>query len=283
MIVYSLYEILLYLLLYAFLGWVTEVAYYSVVNRHFINRGFISLPLHIPCGISFAILIQMLPFLGNNYVLQFIAAAMVVSVVQSLTGTFSRRVSRLSRWEQDAAFTGTRKNWLEMAARAAVVLLICHVVHPFILAGVSLLPGWILPLAVWIGGVLLLADFVTMLWAVRFRKMSVPEEIARAGTQRLADRITGHIWRRLEKAYPGISEAREEGEGGIAFARGICWDKIIWIFLTCAFLGDMIETLYCGLVITAICPSTSTGGRTCCSAFSGACCRSYRSRSSIRR
>lgn len=33
MIVYSLYEILFYLLLYAFLGWVTEVAYYSVVNR----------------------------------------------------------------------------------------------------------------------------------------------------------------------------------------------------------------------------------------------------------
>ena len=32
------------------------------------------------------------------------------------------------------------------------------------------------------------------------------------------------------------------------FAKGICLDKIIWVFLVSALLGDIIETLYCRLV-----------------------------------
>ena len=250
MITYSIYEILFYLLLYAFLGWVAEVCYYSVVNRHFVNRGLISLPLHIPCGISVALLIQVLPFLGNNYVLQFIAAAIVLSVVQSLGSIFSQRVSRLAHWEREAGFTATGRSWVKMALCASIVLLFYHVVHPFFLSGVSLFPRWLLPLIVWGGFFLLGVDFIMMLWATRSRKASASGEITRARTQRLADRITGHIWTRLERAYPGIAEEREEGGNAsdIVFARGICWDKIIWIFLFSALLGDIIETLYCGLV-----------------------------------
>ncbi len=250
MVTYTINDLLFYFLLYAFLGWLVEVAYYSVKDRHFVNRGFISLPFQIPCGISFALLIQALPFLGKNYVLQFIAAAIVFAVIQSLTGVFSERVSRLSRWNSESSFTGSRKNWLELFIRAAFGLLIYYVVHPVLLAGVSLMPRWILLLLVWVGMGLLAFDFAAMLYAVRFRTDSAPEEIARAQTQRFADRITRHIWKRLSRAYPGIEResALWEGEKSIVFAKGLCWDKIIWIFLSCALLGDIIETFYCGLV-----------------------------------
>lgn len=33
------------------------------------------------------------------------------------------------------------------------------------------------------------------------------------------------------------------------FAQGICFDKLIWMFMICALLGDLIETLYCKLTI----------------------------------
>lgn len=32
------------------------------------------------------------------------------------------------------------------------------------------------------------------------------------------------------------------------FAQGICWDKIFWVFLVSAFIGDGIETVYCWIV-----------------------------------
>lgn len=249
MTVYSLYNILFYMLVYGFLGWLTEVCYYSVKDRHFVNRGFISLPFHVPCGISFALLIMVLPSLGNRYVPQFIGTAMVFAVVQALTGAFSDRVSRLSQWEKENTFTGTRKNWLELAVRTAGGLLVYHVVHPLLMTGVSLLPWWIVRVTVWVGMFLLTADFVTMLYVVRSSAAAARREV-RAQTQHLADRITDHIWRRLSRAYPGIEKTLPDGSEGerIVFARGICWDKVIWVFLICAFLGDIIETFYCGLV-----------------------------------
>ena len=32
------------------------------------------------------------------------------------------------------------------------------------------------------------------------------------------------------------------------FAQGLCWDKLVWVFLLSALLGDIIENFYCGLV-----------------------------------
>ncbi|MFR6589575.1 MAG: hypothetical protein ACLURV_04760 [Gallintestinimicrobium sp.] len=38
---------------------------------------------------------------------------------------------------------------------------------------------------------------------------------------------------------------RQIGQNDNIFARGVCVDKLIWVFMICAFLGDLIETLFC--------------------------------------
>ncbi len=256
MLTYSLYDTVFYFLLYGFLGWVVEVCYYSIRDRRFVNRGFLSLPLQEPCGFSYTLLILIMPSLGKRFVIQFIAAATVFAVVDSLAGVFTHRLSRLSRMETETAFTGTRKNWLEMVVRAAIFLLVYHIVHPIFLTGVSLLPAWLEHVVVWAGMVLLAIDLISTLYATRSPLGAVSEEITRSRTQKLANRITGHIWERLERAYPGIRETGAGDADGasdaagrqIIFAKGLCLDKIIWIFLICALLGDIIETFYCGLV-----------------------------------
>ena len=100
MVAHSVFDFLLYLMLYAFLAWVIEVCWYSVKDGRFINRGFINLPFRLPYGIAFALLIQVLPTLGRNYVLQFIVTLAVLAVVRSLTGTFTYRVILQSRLKQ---------------------------------------------------------------------------------------------------------------------------------------------------------------------------------------
>ena len=88
MLTYSLYDIVFYFLLYGFLGWVVEVSYYSVRDRRFVNRGFLSLPFQEPCGFSYALLILIMPSLGKRFVIQFIAAATIIAAARTSKSTF---------------------------------------------------------------------------------------------------------------------------------------------------------------------------------------------------
>ena len=56
-IYYTIFDLLFYLLLYAFLGWCVEVFCAAVKSGRFVNRGFLNLPLNMPCGIAAALLL----------------------------------------------------------------------------------------------------------------------------------------------------------------------------------------------------------------------------------
>ena len=247
MVHYTLYEIVFFLFIYAFLGWAVEVGYYSIRDKRFVNRGLLTMPLHLPCGMTFALLIQVLPTLGRNFVAQLLAVFAVLAVVHSMAGVFSRRVSRIPMWERRLLLTGSTKSWLRALIMAGGVLLIYHIVHPVLLILVSVLPNLAVRVGVWALCAALAADFAAMWYAVRFGRELKRRSDNRSRVQGLADRMTDHIWRRLERAYPDI-EADAIGEGTDVFAKGLCLDKLVWVFLVCALLGDIIETFYCGLV-----------------------------------
>ena len=250
MITHSLFDLLLYLLLYAFLAWAVEVCWYSVRDGRFVNRGFISLPFRLPYGIAFALLIQVLPTLGRNYILQFIVTLAVLAVVRSLAGTFTRRVSRITHWELEdsGAIPDNIRDGAACLVITGAVLLVYHIIHPVLAAMVLLLPKLLVRIVVMGAAALLALDFAAMLYAVRHGGVSpAVAQKSRNRAQQMADRITTHIWKRLEKAYPGI-ETETVGQSVHIFAKGLCWDKLVWVFLLCALLGDIIETFYCGLV-----------------------------------
>ena len=250
MIAHSFFDLLLYLLLYAFLAWAVEVCWYSVRDGRFVNRGFISLPFRLPYGIALALLIQVLPTLGRNYILQFIVTLAVLTVVRSLAGTFTHRVSRIAHWELEdsGAMPDNVRDGAASLVITGAVLLVYHIIHPVLATMVLLLPDLLVRIIVIGSAALLALDFAAMLYAVRHGGASPARaRRSRNNVQRMADRITAHIWKRLEKAYPGI-ETETVGQSAHTFAKGLCWDKLVWVFLLCALLGDVIETFYCGLV-----------------------------------
>ena len=61
------------------------------------------------------------------------------------------------------------------------------------------------------------------------------------------EKVYNAVWGRIEKAYPNMEEDPDAGKKYI-FAKGICLDKIFWVFLISALLGDIIETIYCRIV-----------------------------------
>lgn len=240
----------LFFFLYAFLGWAVEVACCAVAKRRFFNRGLATLPLLPSYGIAAVLLLVVLPTLSGSYVLQFLATLVIVSVVNELAGFFLRRISPRLKWDSRShTFSGGLRGFLFSAAVAGGYYLVYLVFHPLLLGLVLLLPELLVKIVVAVLWVLLILDLVTVVcavrtgdaWAFRHRQET-------SGQGRLAERINAFIWRRLQRAYPGIQEIDEQEQASYTFAKGLCLDKLIWVFLASALLGDLIETVYCGLV-----------------------------------
>ena len=96
---YTYLDLLCYLLIYSFLGWVVEVVIVSIRNRQLSNRGFFSLPFCLSYGVAMDILILVLPTMGNHYLSQYVVTLIVSSVVTFLSGGLAKRLSRTELWK----------------------------------------------------------------------------------------------------------------------------------------------------------------------------------------
>lgn len=245
----SLFELVFYLLAYSFLGWVVEVTYYAVVRRRFLNRGFTSLPLILSYGVTFDLLIIVLPTLQGNHVLALIATLVISSVVDSVFDWVTRLLSKKIRWEaeRERLFSGSGSGILVSIAIAAALYLVYLVVHPLLMTVQLILPDLLLKIIVFAVAALMALDFISVIVVLRTGRTTRFESEQRSLSRRLAGDISEHVWGRLQRAYPGIESVSDEQAGGYVFAKGLCIDKLIWVFLVSALIGDLIEMCYCRL------------------------------------
>ena len=238
-------------LAYSFLGWCTEVLYYAVAQRKFCNRGFLTLPFLLSYGVSFDLMMLTLPALAGRYWLQFLFTMAIVSVVESFSEHLNRWLGPNVHWggERPRILAGSWKGLISSGLVAAGFYVTYLVSHPLLLGIMALAPAALKRIAVWGCIALMTADFAGVLYTLRTGGARAYERReANSSEGKIAGRITRAVWRRLQKAYPGIREMSPEEQGSYTFAQGICADKLVWVFLSSALLGDIIETFWCGLV-----------------------------------
>ena len=246
----SLYDLALFLLIYSFVGWAAEAGWYAVTRRKFCNRGILSLPLVLCYGFTFDLLILVLPTLAGHPILSFLAVMVITSVTEGIADHFFHRVGPKIQWqaEHSRLLSGTGKGLLASLAVSAVYYIVYLIIHPLLLAGVLLLPKPAKAVIVWIVLALIALDFAAVFYAVRTGDASQYQRRQAGGGQgKLAARIYNAVWKRLRRAYPDIQAVDGDAKRAI-FAKGLCWDKLVWVFLISALLGDIIETFWCGLV-----------------------------------
>lgn len=246
----SLYDLALFLLIYSFVGWAAEAGWYAVTRRKFCNRGILSLPLVLCYGFTFDLLILVLPTLAGHPILSFLAVMVITSVTEGIADHFFHRVGPKIQWqaEHSRLLSGTGKGLLASLAVSAVYYIVYLIIHPLLLAGVLLLPEPVKAVIVWIVLALIALDFAAVFYAVRTGDASQYQRRQAGGGQgKLAARIYNAVWKRLRRAYPDIQAVDGDAKRAI-FAKGLCWDKLVWVFLISALLGDVIETCWCGLV-----------------------------------
>ena len=243
---YSLTELLFYLFFYAFLGWVVGAACIGLKDRKFVNRGLLNLPLSISEGITAVILLLALPTMEGHPVYQYLMSWIMVYIIDELTQQVLKNISRSSALgkPKNEGFSRTVKLILR-SAEAMVYLLGYLLLHPFVYLFTNWLPTPVISVLVWLWVGAVMLDFAGSFYALRAGRPAKLSQETNISTQRLGDKLCEKVWNRLEKAYPGVESLQAENLDRYTFAKGICFDKLVWVFLISSFLGAMIEMVYC--------------------------------------
>lgn len=99
MYLYTWYQWLLFFFIYCFIGWIIESTYVSVRSLHFVNRGFLRLPLLPLYGSGAIIMLWLsLPVQGNLF-LVFLFGMLGASALEYVTGYAMERLFKMKYWD----------------------------------------------------------------------------------------------------------------------------------------------------------------------------------------
>ena len=99
MYTYAWYHWLTFFYIYCFFGWIFESTYVSFKQHHFVNRGFLRLPM-LPLYGSGAILLLWvsLPY-QDNLILVYIAGFIAATALEYVTGAVMERLFKVRYWD----------------------------------------------------------------------------------------------------------------------------------------------------------------------------------------
>lgn len=249
---YSIYELLFFLFVYSFLGWCLETAYVAVRTGKFRNRGIFSLPLCLSYGFAADLLIILLPTLEGAYLFQAVVYMVITSACAQLADEMSYRVTGTRLWDHEirSIYSGRLRGLVYTLVMSGVALVVVLLIHPVLFMLLHMLPKLLWHVGVWVLLVLLLLDYAAIYYTAKKKPLSegmqsLSEEM-REQKRNFGNFLSSHIWRRLKKAYPNLQAAEEKTEerATYVFAKGLCLDKLLWVFFISALGGDLIETVY---------------------------------------
>lgn len=89
----------IYFIVYSLLGWICEVIYCSIIEKKFVNRGFLFLPICPIYGFGAIIMYLISSPFGNMYWAVFIIGFVITSLVEYLTSFVMERAFGLRLWD----------------------------------------------------------------------------------------------------------------------------------------------------------------------------------------
>ncbi len=237
---------------YSFLGWLGEVLTNAVRKRRYQDCGVLNGPLCILYGIGGLIISFALGDLQQSWFFLLGLGAVYATVLEWIAGHILERVSHTRWWDySDRKFN--LDGYICLGASVLWGLLSVFMVkwgNPLMLFLFDLIPGGVRAAVLWAGIVVFAIDavgtFLTML-GLRYRwppAEAVENRLANL-TLRAGLWILGRVERRMTKAHPAVTFEREKKARATVFAAGCSPYKIVLLFIIGAFLGDVVETIFC--------------------------------------
>lgn len=257
--VYTYYELLWFFVLYSFIGWCAGVAVAAVKRKKFINTGVLSLPLCPVYGVGAVSYSIFLVGLKSAPLFLAVAGASMAAFLTVVTGVVLERIFHRRWWdfsEHRFGFGGFITAPLLLCFGGAT-LLVMYVGNPLLLKLIHLMPVSVgrinlLILLILVGIDLSGSLAVVWKWRRHIERLAGVTENMQMVSASFGNAITRGIQKRLEKSYPNIetsrileSRAGEQEKDKEKFAQGCGFYKLACLFFLGAFLGDLVETVFC--------------------------------------
>lgn len=210
---FTLYELIWFFFIYAFLGWCVEVVFCSVNTGHWVNRGFLNGPVCPIYGFGMVIVLLCLTPLSGNLLVLFIGSFFLTSALELVTGFVLKQAFHTTWWDYtDQPFNIGGYVCLKfslawgLGGMAAVRLL-----HPPIARLVNWMPravGWSLAA---VFGAAFLADFIVTLTSLAGLRKDLREldKIA-AALHKCSDTISCNLGSGAVNADAKLEAGREK-------------------------------------------------------------------------
>ncbi|MDO4338757.1 MAG: putative ABC transporter permease [Eubacteriales bacterium] len=252
--VYTGYEILWLFFVYSFLGWILETVTAAAKQKRFVNRGLVNAPLCVIYGIG-AVLITV--FCQELTGFWLFAYSVILSTVLEWTAGHLIELIYHERWWDYSQMRWNIDGYVCAAVSAfwgILAVLMMKWGNPLFIHLFGIIPeipGMVLILSLLI---LLGIDMGATLIVIsgrskRIRQWKAVDLWLTHISTRFGQKIYSMVNARIRRAYP-VADARElEKAVPDVFAYGCCFDKIVWLFILGAFLGDFTETIFCRITV----------------------------------
>ena len=237
---------------YSILGWVLETTLAAVRTRRYVDRSVLFGPWCIIYGISGTLITVGLLELRSNLLFLFLGSAVLATVVEWLAGHLLENVSHTRWWD----YSNRRWNldgYICPSASALWGLLGMAMVrwgNPLLTGLFDLIPAPARGILLWALVALLAVDGVASVLTLAgvVHRLPTLQKTGRrldAVSARLGGWILSRTERRIQKAHPAATFVHKKREKATVFAAGCSAAKLFWLFFIGAFLGDIVETIFC--------------------------------------
>lgn len=245
---FQFYETATLFFVYSFLAWLAETSVATIKEKDFKNRGFASGPFCFIYGFTVVLLTVFMQELKEDPVFLFLGSAAVATAVEWYTGKLLERMKQKKWWD----YTGKRWNFdgyicLQYSLLWGLLgFLAISYGNDMVLVLYALLPDVIAKTAVWVLAAVGFIDVAGSLMSVYHMEEKLPRLFGwnlrlQQWTYRFAADVSARMEVRIDRSYPAIAQTGPREPD----ARQCSLVQLFWLFVIGAFLGDIVETVFC--------------------------------------
>lgn len=211
----TFYEVVWIFMIYAVIGWCTEVSYAALDTGKFVNRGFLNGPYCPIYGCGVLLVVVILTPLKENLLILYFGSVILTSVIEFLTGYLLEKVFHNKWWDySDKPYNIKGYICLKFSLFwGFACTFIMLIIHPIIYGVIQIVP-YILGLVVLCIILLFFAIDcgITVATILKFnQRLKMMNEIAQK-IHRISDEIGENIYENVTEALEKTEEFKESHE-----------------------------------------------------------------------
>ena len=220
----------------------------TIKGRQFTNRGMASGPFCFVYGTAGVLLAVGLADLRTNWLALFAGSFLIATVVEWVTAKFLERVHHRRWWD----YSGKKFN-LDgyVCLQYSVLWGVLGAVsvrwgNDLLLRLCAVFPPLLFHIAVWVSMSIAALDQISAAvvverYAAKHPRLEQLGQELGKGKSRLQQKIAASVERRIQKAYPEAARP----EPTTTAEKAMSFSDLVWLFVVGAFLGDVVETIFC--------------------------------------